>query len=237
VGRKLNAPLYRLLGLDASKTPVTTFSIGIDAPEVVQQKVQEAKDFPVLKIKVGTENDAQIVGAVREVTDRPLRVDANEGWHDKEQALEKIRWLQKMGVELIEQPLPAAMLEETAWLKERVEIPIIADEAVQRAGDIPKLAGAYHGVNIKLMKAGGIQEALRMIHVARACGLKIMLGCMIESSVAVAAAAHISPLVDYADLDGNLLISNDPFVGVGVKEGKLIVSDRPGLGVSARAES
>jgi L-Ala-D/L-Glu epimerase len=236
VGRKLNVPLYRLFGLDAGKAPVTTFSIGIDTPEAIKQKVKEAKDFPVLKIKVGTENDAQIVAAVREATDRPLRVDANEGWHDKEQALEKIRWLQRMGVELIEQPLPAAMIAETAWLKERVEIPIIADEAVQHAGDIPKLAGAYGGINVKLMKAGGIQEALRMIHVARALGLKIMLGCMIESSVAVSAAAQISPLVDYADLDGNLLISNDPFVGVGVKEGKLILNDQPGLGISERPE-
>jgi L-alanine-DL-glutamate epimerase-like enolase superfamily enzyme len=237
VGRKLNVPLYRLFGLDASKTPVTTFSIGIDAPEVVRQKVKEAKDFPVLKIKVGTENDAQIVAAVRDATDRPLRVDANEGWHDKEQALEKICWLQQRGVELIEQPLPAAMIEETAWLRERVDIPIIADEAVKRAADVPKLAGAYDGINIKLMKAGGLQEALRMIHVARALGLKIMLGCMIESSVAISAAAQISPLVDYADLDGNLLISNDPFVGVGVKEGKLILNDQPGLGVSERPAS
>lgn len=234
VGRKLNVPLYRLSGLDASRTPVTTFSIGIDTPEVIKEKVKEAKDFPVLKIKVGTENDAQIVAAVREATDRPLRVDANEGWRDKEQALEKIQWLQKMGVELIEQPLPAAMIDETAWLRERVDIPIIADEAVKGAGDIPKLAGAYDGINIKLMKAGGIQEAIRMIHVARALGLKIMLGCMIESSVAIAAAAHISPLVDYADLDGNLLISNDPFTGVSVKNGKLILNDQPGLGVSER---
>jgi L-alanine-DL-glutamate epimerase-like enolase superfamily enzyme len=237
VGKRLNAPLYRVLGLDSNKAPVTTFSIGIDAPEVIKQKVREAKDFPVLKIKVGTENDAEILTAVREATDKPLRVDANEGWHDKEQALEKIRWLQHRGVELIEQPLPAAMIEETAWLRERVDIPIIADEAVKRAGDIPRLAGAYDGINIKLMKAGGIQEAIRMIHVARALGLKVMLGCMIESSVAVSAAAHVSPLVDYADLDGNLLISNDPFVGVGVKDGRLILNDRPGLGVSERPES
>ena len=138
-------------------------------------------------------------------------------------------------MELIEQPLPAAMIEETAWLRERVEIPIIADEAVKRASDIPRLAGAYDGINIKLMKAGGVQEAIRMIHVARALGMKIMLGCMIESSVAISAAAHLSPLVDYADLDGNLLISNDPFTGVGVKRGRLILNDRPGLGVSERA--
>ncbi|MBP7053564.1 MAG: dipeptide epimerase [Phycisphaerae bacterium] len=235
VGGKLNTPLYRLLGLDASKTPVTTFSIGIDTPEVIKQKVEEAKDFPVLKIKVGRDNDAEILAAVREATDKPLRVDANEGWKTKEQALEKTRWLQDLGVELIEQPLPASMVEETAWLRERVEIPILADEAVKTAADIPRLAGAYDGINIKLMKSGGVQEAIRMIYVARAMGLKIMLGCMIESSVAISAAAHLSPMVDWADLDGNLLISNDPFTGVTVERGKLVLNDRPGLGIRERS--
>ncbi|MGE5294646.1 MAG: dipeptide epimerase [Solirubrobacterales bacterium] len=237
VGGKLNSPLYRLLGLDPAKAPVTTFSIGIDSPEVIRQKVEEAKEFPVLKIKVGKDNDAEILAAVRDATDKPLRVDANEGWRDKQQALEKIQWLAGLGVELIEQPLPATMIEDTAWLRERAEIPIIADEAVKDATDIPRLAGAYDGINIKLMKAGGLQEAIRMIHVARAMGMKIMLGCMIESSVGISAAAQLSPLVDYADLDGNLLISNDPFVGVGIKQGKLILNDRPGLGVSERPEA
>jgi L-alanine-DL-glutamate epimerase-like enolase superfamily enzyme len=237
VGRKLNIPLYRLLGLDKNKAPITTFSIGIDTPEVVQQKVKEAADFPVLKIKVGRDNDEEILAAVRSVTDRPLRVDANEGWRDKQTALAKIRWLQGVGVELIEQPLPASMIEDTAWLRERVEMPIIADEAVKRAADIPKLAGAYDGINLKLMKAGGLQEAIRMIHVARAVGMKVMLGCMIESSLAVTAAAQLSPLIDYADLDGNLLISNDPFVGVAVEHGKLILNDRPGLGVTDRPQA
>jgi len=234
VGRRFHAPLYRLLGLDRSKTPITTFSIGIDEPEVIEQKVREAEGFPVLKIKVGLDNDAEILAAVRRVTGKPLRVDANEGWRDKEQALERIRWLQGMGVELVEQPLPAAMLEETAWLRGRVDIPIIADEAVHRARDIPKVAGAYDGVNIKLMKAGGLQEAIRMIHVARALDMKVMLGCMIESSVAISAAAHLSPLVDYADLDGNLLIARDPFVGVAVDQGRLILNDLPGLGIRER---
>jgi L-Ala-D/L-Glu epimerase len=235
ISRRLNVPLYRLLGLDGRKTQITSFSIGIDTPQVVQEKVKEAADFPVLKIKVGRDNDAEILAAVREVTDRPLRVDANEAWRDKEVALEKIRWLQGLGVELIEQPMPAEMIEETAWLSRRVDIPIIADEAVKRAADIPRLAGVYDGVNIKLMKAGGIQEAVQMIHVARAVGLKVMLGCMIESSVGISAAAHLTSLVDYADLDGNLLIANDPFQGVSVEHGKLILSDRPGLGVSERA--
>ncbi len=236
VARTLDVPLYRLFGLDKAKTPVTTFSIGIDTPDVVSQKVREAAAFPVLKIKVGRDNDAEILKAVRDVTDVPLRVDANEGWRDKQTALEKIRWLQDLGVELIEQPMPADMLEETAWLRDRVDIPIIADEAVKRASDIPKLAQAYDGINIKLMKAGGIQEALRMIHIARALDMKIMLGCMIASSVSITAAAHLSPLIDYADLDGNLLIANDPFNGVTVDHGRLILPDRPGLGVTRRSE-
>jgi len=234
VGRKLEVPLYRLFGLDKDKTPITTFSIGIDRPQVVRRKVEEAAQFPVLKIKVGRENDKEILSAVRDVTDQPLRVDANEGWRDKHVALEKIRWLQGLGVELIEQPLPAAMLAETAWLRDRVDIPVIADEAVKTTADIPKLARAYDGINIKLMKAGGIQEALEMIHVARALGMKVMLGCMIASSVAISAAAQLSPLVDYADLDGHLLISNDPFVGVTAGRGKLTLSDKPGLGVTER---
>ena len=234
LGRKLNVPLYRLLGLDERKTPVTTFSIGIDTPDVIKEKVKEAADFPVLKIKVGLDNDAEILKAVRDATDKPLRVDANEAWHDKRKALEKINWLQGLGVELIEQPMPAEMIEETVWLRQNVKIPIIADEAVKRASDIPKLAGAYDGINIKLMKSAGIQEAIRMINVARALDMKIMLGCMIESSLAVSAAAHISSLVDYADLDGNLLISNNPFTGVTVKKGKLILNENPGLGVSER---
>ncbi|HPY51699.1 MAG TPA: enolase C-terminal domain-like protein, partial [Sedimentisphaerales bacterium] len=172
--------------------------------------------------------------AVRDVTNCPLRVDANEGWRDRQTALDKIRWLQDLGVELIEQPMPAGMLEETAWLRDRVDIPIIADEAVKRAADIPELAQAYDGINIKLMKSGGIQEALRMIHVARALGLKIMLGCMIASSVSITAAAHLSPLIDYADLDGNLLIADDPFAGVTVGHGRLVLPAGPGLGVTER---
>ncbi|MDZ7330867.1 MAG: dipeptide epimerase [candidate division KSB1 bacterium] len=231
VGKSLGVPLYRYFGLDKSKTPITTFSIGIDTPQVMQQKIREAEQFPILKIKVGRDNDEEILNAVRAVTDKPLRVDANEGWKTKEEALEKIHWLEKMGVEFIEQPLPAAMLEETRWLRERVTIPIIADEAVKKAADIPKLATAYDGINIKLMKSGGIQEALRMIWMARSLGMKVMLGCMIESSCAIAAAAHISPLVDYADLDGNLLISNDPFRAVIVDRGRMILPDKPGLGL------
>jgi len=231
VGKSLGVPLYKYLGLDRSKAPITSFSIGIDSPEVMQQKIQEANEYPILKIKLGKENDEEIIKAVREVTDKTLRVDANEGWKTKEEALEKILWLENMGVEFIEQPLPSYMLEEIRWLRDRVKIPIIADEAVKSAADIPKLASAYDGINIKLMKSAGIQEALRMVWMARSLGMKVMLGCMIESSCGIAAASHISPLVDYADLDGNLLISNDPFKAVRVEKGRIILPDRPGLGL------
>jgi L-alanine-DL-glutamate epimerase-like enolase superfamily enzyme len=234
IGRTLGIPLYRLLGLDPASSPLTTFSIGIDTPEVTRQKVREAEAFPVLKIKVGLETDEATLDAVRSVTGKPLRVDANEGWKDKETAARKIEWLASRGVELVEQPLPAALLEETAWLRERVSVPIFADEACLRASDIPKLAHAYHGVNVKLDKAGGLREAQRMIHVARACGLRVMLGCMVSSSASTTAAAHLSPLVDYADLDGNLLVANDPWIGVEVREGRLVLPDRPGLGLLRR---
>lgn len=234
IGQRLGIPVYRLLGLDPGAAPITTFSIGIDTPEITKQKVREAAEFPVLKVKVGLDSDEATIEAVRSVTGKPLRVDANEGWQDKETALRKIEWLAARGVELIEQPMPAAMLEETAWLKARSPIPVFADEACLRASDIPVLARAYHGVNVKLDKAGGLREAVRMIHTARACGLKLMLGCMISSSVSTTAAAHISPLVDFADLDGQLLIANDPYEGVRVREGRLVLPDGPGLGLRRR---
>ncbi len=234
VGKALGVPLYKMWGLDPSKTPITTFSIGIDTPEMIKKKVKEAAPYPILKIKVGKPNDEEIIKAVRSVTDKPLRVDANEGWKTKEEALKKILWLEKQGVQVVEQPMPAGSLEEMKWLRKRVHVPLMADESVETASDIPRLAGAFDAINIKLMKAGGIQEAMRMIWLAKSLGLKIMLGCMIESSVGITAAAHLSPLVDYADLDGNLLISNDPFVGVKVKHGKLILPDGPGLGVKPR---
>jgi len=231
IAKKFDVPLYQYLGLDPAKVPLTSFSIGIDTIEMIKQKVKEAEPYPILKIKVGKENDEAIIEAVRSVTQKPLRVDANEGWKDKNEALEKINWLEKQGVEFIEQPMPVSMFEEIRWLREKVNLPIIADEAVKSAADIPKLAEAYDGINIKLMKSGGIQEALRMIAMARALNMKIMLGCMIESSLGIAAAAHISPLVDWVDLDGNLLIANDPFQGHPVVNGKIILNDKAGLGV------
>ena len=232
VGQKLGIPLYSYFGLDPRDAPLTTFSIGIDTPEITRQKTKEAEEYPILKVKVGLATDEPTIEAVRSVTRKPLRVDANEGWKDKEEAVRKINWLEKQGVEFIEQPLPAEMIEETRWVRSRVHMPIIADEACQRAADIPKLKEAFDGVNVKLDKSGGMLEAYRMIQIAKSLGMRTMLGCMISSSVSVTAAAHLSPLVDYADLDGNLLIANDPFRGVRVEKGKLMLPPRPGLGLT-----
>jgi L-alanine-DL-glutamate epimerase-like enolase superfamily enzyme len=184
---------------------------------------------------VGLDTDEATIEAVRSVTRKPLRVDANEGWKNKEEAVRKINWLEKQGVEFVEQPMPASMLEDIRWVRSRVHIPLIADEACLHPADIPRLVNSFDGVNIKLMKCGGILEAYRMIQIAKSLGLKTMLGCMIESSIGVTAAAHLSPLVDYADLDGNLLIANDPYSGVRVEKGKLILPEGPGLGLKPAA--
>jgi L-alanine-DL-glutamate epimerase-like enolase superfamily enzyme len=232
-GKRLGVPLYELMGIDPSSMPVTSFTIGMDTPEIVEQKVREAAGFKVLKVKMGSKDDQKVLETVRSLTDCPVRVDANEGWA-LEDALARLEWLQEMGVELVEQPLPADQLTEMRELKKQSPLPLIADESVGRADDIPRLAEAFDGINIKLMKCGGLGEALQMIHVARAHGMSIMLGCMVESSLAITAAAHIAPLVDYADLDGNLLITNDPFIGAEVREGKLVLPSEPGLGVRER---
>ena len=197
----------------------------------MQQKVRDAADFGVYKIKVGTADDRKIIEGIRAVTDKPLRADANEGWKTKEEALEMIDWMAGQGVELIEQPLPAARLEDYAWLKDRVKIPVFADESLILPSDLPRIAPYFHGVNVKLMKCGGVQEAVRLAGMARALGLKLMIGCMIESSLGISAGAAVASLFDYADLDGNLLISNDPFRGVETVKDRLVLSDKPGLGV------
>lgn len=231
IGKKLKIPLWKLWGLNPDKTPVTSFTIGIDTPEIIEEKIREAQEFPVLKVKVGVPEDEEIIRTIRKFTDKPLRVDANEGWKSKELARDKILWLENQGVELVEQPLPAQDIEGIAWLRNHIHVPIIADESIRTLHDLPELRGVYDGINIKLMKCGGVRQALKMIHAARAMSLKIMLGCMIESSVAIAAAAHISPLVDYADLDGNLLITNEPFTGLKQTSGKIILPSEPGLGI------
>jgi L-Ala-D/L-Glu epimerase len=233
-GRRLGVPLYELLGLDPRRTPETSFTIGLDTPEVVARKVKEAAAYPILKVKMGSADDREVLTAVRDTTDRTIRVDANEGWTASE-AVERLHWLAHLGVELVEQPLPADQLEATRALRRLSPLPFYADESVHRAEDVPKLAGAFDGINVKLMKCGGLAEAMRMIAVARAHGMKVMLGCMIESSLAITAAAHLSPLVDTADLDGNLLLDRDPFTGATVVDGRIVLPDGPGLGVARRA--
>jgi L-alanine-DL-glutamate epimerase-like enolase superfamily enzyme len=231
VAKRLGLPLWRLFGLGREKVMTTTYSIGIDEVRVMQEKVREAGDFGVYKIKVGTPDDRKIIEGIRAVTDKPLRVDANEGWKTKEEALEKIDWMAGLGVDIVEQPLPAAQLEDYAWLKERSKLPIFADESLIQPSDLPRIAPYFDGVNVKLMKCGGVQEAVRLAGMARALGLKLMIGCMIETSLGISAAAAVASLFDYADLDGNLLISNDPFRGVKTIKDRLILNDRPGLGV------
>jgi len=234
IGKKTGLPLWKLMGLNKQKTPLTSFTIGIDELPAIEQKVREAEPYPILKIKVGTPRDEEIVKTIRRMTDKPIRVDANEGWKSREQARDKILWLEEQGVEFVEQPLPAADLEGTAWVREAVHVPLIADENVTTLESIPTLRNAFDGINIKLMKCGGLREAMRMIHTAKAFNMKIMLGCMIESSVAISAAAQLSPLADFADLDGNVLTTNDPYEGVKLVEGKLVLNDEPGLGVRKR---
>ncbi|MBI1805908.1 MAG: dipeptide epimerase [Ignavibacteria bacterium] len=235
VGKKLGVPLWKFWGLAKEKTPVTSFTIGIDSLEMIEQKVKEAAPYPILKVKVGVPNDREIIRKIRQVTDKTIRVDANEGWKSRDQALDTILWLEEQGIEFVEQPLSADCLDDTAWLREHVHIPLVADENVTQLFDLPRLSGVFDGINIKLMKCTGLREAMRMIHTAQSMNMKIMLGCMIESSVAISAATHLSPLVDYADLDGNILITDDPFEGIDVVNGKLMLNDRPGLGVAKRS--
>ncbi|HEU5374213.1 MAG TPA: dipeptide epimerase [Ktedonobacteraceae bacterium] len=233
VGKLLNVPVYKLLGLSAARTPRTSFTIGIDTPENMARKALVARDYPILKIKVGTRNDVANLKAIREVSNAVIRVDANTAWTPKE-AVRAINELAEYNIEFVEQPVQPHDLAGLKYVREHVPLPIITDESSITVEDIPRVAECTDGINIKLMKCGGLRHALKMIHVARAHNLSIMLGCMIESSLAITAAAHLSPLVDYADLDGHLLVDNDPYSGVQVEHGKLVLPDGPGLGVVAR---
>ena len=232
VGKMLGAPWYRIWGYDAAKAPSTTFTIGIDTPEVMKEKTLEcAGRFNILKVKLGTDRDKEIIETIRSVTDLPIAVDVNQGWGERFQALDMIYWLKEHGVVMVEQPLAIHRYEDQAWLNERSPLPLFADESVQRLPDVPRMHGLFSGINIKLMKCTGLREAHRMVELARALGMKVMLGCMTETSCAVSAAAQLSPAVDFADLDGNLLISNDLFSGVTVVDGKLTLPSAPGIGV------
>ena len=235
MAKTLGVPLCTLLGLNGKIPVVTSYTIGIDTPEKMKEKTREAKDFLVYKVKVGVENDIEMVKAVREVTDAKIRVDANAGW-TAEEAIERIHQLKEYDIEFVEQPIDPEDKEGLRKVKKNVDVPIIIDEHLMTSKDISKFLGVCDGINIKLAKCGGVREALRMIHVARAHDLLIMIGCMIESSVSITAAAHIASLVDFLDLDGNLLLTNDPYEGVKLEKGKLCLSDLPGLGVVPRLE-
>lgn len=233
VGKLLGAPWWKIWGLDKKRAPLTTYTIGIDTPEQMKLKTREVEGrFRMLKVKVGLPGDRENIRAVRQVTSLPLAVDANQGWKDPAFALDMVHWLKEQGVVLVEQPLPKEDIDGMAWLAERSPLPIIADESVKRLDDVRRIAGACHGINIKLMKSTGMREAWKMLNLARALGLKVMVGCMTETSCAVSAAAQLSPAADYADLDGNLLIANDRFRGVLVEDGRLVLNDRPGLGLT-----
>ena len=233
VGKLLGAPWYKIWGLDKAKAPSTTFTIGIDTAEVVKQKTREcAAKFNILKVKLGRDNDKDMIEAIRSVTDLPIAVDVNQGWKDKYMALDMINWLKDKGIVMVEQPMPKEQLDDMAWLTQHSPLPTYADEAVQRLKDILPIKGAYTGINIKLMKCTGMREAWKMVTLARAVGMRVMVGCMTETSCAVTAAAQLSPVVDFADLDGNLLISNDRFKGMEVVKGKIILNDLPGIGIT-----
>ena len=231
VGKKLQMPLYKFLGLNEAKTPLTSFTIGIDELSVIEKKIHEAESYPILKIKLGVgEQDFEIIRAIRKVTDKTLRVDVNEGWNREEAAL-KIDRLAREEVELIEQPLPKENYDDMIWLKQRSVLPLFADESVKTNEDISALQECFHGINIKLDKCGGLREALRMIKTARKHELKIMLGCMIQTAIGTTAAAHISPMADVADLDGHLLLADQSFKGMEIKNGKIILNDKYGIGI------
>ncbi len=232
LGKVMGQPWYKIWGYSPEKTPCTSFTIGIDTEEVVRQKVEEARPYKVIKVKMGLDNDQETINIIREMMpDVPICVDVNQGWKSKEHALEMCHWLEDKNCLFVEQPMDKEWIDEHAWLRERSPLPIIADEAFQRLPDIMRFQGVYDGINIKLMKSTGLHEAHKMVTLARATGMKVMIGCMTETSCAVTAAANLSPVVDFADLDGNLLIANDRFSGMTVEQGKITLHDIPGIGV------
>jgi L-alanine-DL-glutamate epimerase-like enolase superfamily enzyme len=239
--RKAGRPLCDFLGLGFSENHhVTSFSIGIDTPEIVRQKTAEAAAYPILKLKVGAERDRENLAALRQAApSKRLRVDANEGWKTKEQALRNIEWLAKdPHIEFIEQPMPAGTpVKDLAWLRSRSPLPLFGDESYHHASDIADCAQCYHGVNVKLLKTGGVTAACEALKAARQAGLKTMIGCMIETSILISAAAHLAELTDHLDIDGNLLITNDPYAGVTAEQGRVSfagAAEKTGLRVRAR---
>lgn len=234
VGKVMGQPWWKIWGFDSETTPDTSFTIGLASEEKVKEKTREASPYNVIKVKLGRDEatDKMMINTIRSVTDAIICIDANQGWKDKHYALDMIHWLNERNVNMIEQPMSKYQLDETAWLTERSPLPVIADEACQRLTDVQHLKGAYHGINIKLMKCTGMREAREMISLAKALHMRIMIGCMTETSCAISAAAQLAPETEWADLDGNLLISNDQFDGMKIVNGKITLSDKPGIGIT-----
>jgi L-alanine-DL-glutamate epimerase-like enolase superfamily enzyme len=230
-GKLLNVPLYKYLNINKRDNIYSSYTIGISDEESLKQKIENASEYKFLKIKLGTKNDKTIIQFIRSLIATPIYVDVNQGWADKNYALDMILWLADHNVILIEQPLPKENIRDASWLLERSPLPIIADEAVQNLNDLDFIKDAHSGINIKLMKCGGIRQAYRMMQKAKELDLKIMIGCMTETSCAITAASHLSPLADWVDLDGAVLISNDLFSGLQIESGRIIIPDLPGLGV------
>lgn len=233
VGKLMGQPWYKVWGYDKTKTPYTSFTIGIDTAEVVKQKVKEAELYSILKVKLGRDTDKEMIETIRSVTDKPLVVDVNQGWTDKHFALEMIHWLNERNVKMVEQPMPKTQMDDMAWLTENSPLPTFGDESVQRIADVIKAHGIYSGVNIKLMKCTGLREAHKMVDLAKSLKMQVMLGCMTETSCAISAVSQLAPEADWADIDGNLLISNDPFDGILIVDGKVTLNDAPGIGLTA----
>ncbi len=233
VGKLIGQPWWKIWGFDKNRTVSTSFTVGLDTEEIVREKTREASPYNIIKVKLGRDDktDRMMIETIRSVTDKPICVDANQGWKDKNYALDMIHWLSERNVRMIEQPMSRYMLDETAWITERSPLPIFADEACQRLTDIQGLKGAYSGINIKLMKCTGMREAREMVTVAKALHMKLMIGCMTETSCAISAAAQLISQMEWADLDGNLLISNDCFKGAEICDGKVKLNDLPGIGV------
>jgi len=231
VGKLIGQPWYKIWGYDSEKTPFTSFTIGIDTPDVVKTKVKEAAEYKILKVKLGRDTDKEMIETIRSVTDVPICVDVNQGWKDKHFALDMIHWLKEKGIVFVEQPMDKTKLDDNAWLTQNSPLPTIGDEAVQGLKDVIKAHGIYSGINIKLMKCGGMRNANKMIALADSLGLKVMVGCMTETSCAISAAAHLTPKALWADLDGALLISNDLYNGTKIVDGKVSISRLPGIGI------
>lgn len=234
IGKLKNKPCWQLFDADKNKAPFTTYTLGIDEPEIVKQKIEEGKDFRILKVKLNGENDKAIISNIRSITNKPIAIDVNQGWKNKEDALKMIEWLADKNVLFVEQALLKNNLEDSYWLFERSPLPLFADESIQRYNDIDDVKDCFHGINIKLMKCTGMHEAHKMILRAREFNLKVLIGCMSETSCAISAAAQLSPFSDYADLDGALLIKNNLFDGITFTEGKITLNDMPGIGVTLK---